>query len=254
MIRVCLSGAGGRMGRQLTELLLAADDLQLAAALEHPDHPDLGRELAPGVALGAGPDTALSGCDVLLDFALPAAVAAHAGPAADRGLALVSGTTGLDDRQQAALRAAAERVAVVHGSNMSRGVHLLGELVRRAAAALGPEYDVEILEAHHRHKADLPSGTAWQLARSVEQVRGGAVVTDRAGRRQPGQIGISALRGGDVVGEHQIHWLGGGEQLVLTHRATSREHFCRGALDAVRFACGRAAGLYTMADVFGAGG
>ncbi len=250
MTGVCVSGARGRMGRMLVELVDGAEDLSLAAALERPAHPELGVVVAAGVELVDDPESAIRAADVLLDFSLPGSVAAHVRIAADAGKAVVAGTTGLDEEQMDALRTAASRVAVVHGSNMSRGVFVLTELVRAAARCLSGDYDVEIVEAHHRAKRDSPSGTAWQLAETVRSVRGGETVYGRAARRGPGEIGLSALRGGDVVGEHQVWFFGPGEQIGLTHRATTREHFCRGALAAVRFARGKEPGIYTMADVF----
>lgn len=252
MIRVCLAGARGRMGQMLSQLIVAAGDLQLAAALERPGHPDLGQPVGP-VALTDDPAAALAGAEVLLDFSLPAAVAGHAEQAGRAGVAVVTGTTGLTEEQLGALKEIAARVAVVHGSNMSRGVYALTALVRQAAAALSSGYDVEIVEAHHRHKVDAPSGTAGQLVQAVQSARGGQPVYGRAAARGEEEIGVAAIRGGDVVGEHQVFFLGTGEQLILTHRATTRAHFCAGALDAVRFVHGRAPGLYGMADVFEAG-
>lgn len=240
------------MGRMLAGLIEQAADLRLAAALERPDHPDLGQAIAAGVVLGHDLGAALAAADVLLDFSLAQAAVGHVEAAAVAGRAVVCGTTGFDSAGRAALARAAERVALVHSSNMSRGVFVLSELVRRAAGALGRDHDVEIVETHHRHKADAPSGTARLLGEAVLQVRGGALVYGREGLRAPGEIGLAAIRGGDVVGEHQVFFLGPGEELILTHRATTREHFCRGALAAVRFVAGRGPGLYDMADVFGA--
>ena len=251
MIRVCLSGARGRMGRTLSDLLSQATDLQRAAALERPGHPELGREIAPGVALTAEARAAIEGCDVLLDFSLPSGVLEHAALCAAAEKPLVSGTTGFDEAGQRALREAARRIPIVWSANMSRGVHVLAELTRRAARLLGAEYDTEIFEIHHRHKADAPSGTARLLAAGVQEARGGEIRYARQEKRAPGEIGLCSARGGDVVGEHQVMFLGGGEQLVLTHRASSREHFARGALAAVRWVVGQEAGLYGMADVFG---
>ncbi len=252
MIRVCLAGARGRMGQMLAEMIVAAGDLQLTAALERPGHPELGQPVGP-VALTDDPAAALAGAEVLLDFSLPAAVVEHAELAAGASVAVVTGTTGLGDAQLAVLAEAAEQVAVVHGSNMSRGVYALTALVRQAAAALPTGYDVEIVEAHHRHKVDAPSGTAGQLVQAVQDARGGRPVYGRAAARGDDEIGVAAIRGGDVVGEHQVYFLGTGEQLILTHRATTRAHFCAGALDAVRFVNGRTPGLYGMGDVFGEG-
>ncbi len=251
MIRVCLSGARGRMGRALVDLFPGEADLQLAAALERPGHPELGLKIAPGVTLVAEARAAIEGCDVLLDFSLPSGVLEHAALCADANRPLVTGTTGFDEAGQHALREAARRIPVVWSANMSRGVHVLAELTRRAARLLGAEYDTEIFEIHHRHKADAPSGTARLLAAGIREARGGEARYARQEKRAPGEIGLISARGGDVVGEHQVMFLGGGEQLLLIHRASSREHFARGALEAVRWIAGRKAGLYGMADVFG---
>lgn len=254
MIQVCLAGARGRMGRMLAELIDQAEDLALVAALERAQHPDLGQGIGPGVVLTSDAEVALSNCHVLLDFSLAEPVVEHVALAARLGKPAVTGTTGFSDSQRAELNKAAQRVALVVGSNMSRGVWAVTRLVRTAAELLDAEsYDAEIFEAHHKHKADAPSGTAWQLAEAVRAVRGGEMVADRKGVRAPGEIGLSAMRGGDVVGEHQVFFLGAGEQIVLTHRATTREHFCRGALSAVRFVVDQATGLYGMDDVFALG-
>jgi 4-hydroxy-tetrahydrodipicolinate reductase len=253
--RVCLSGARGRMGQLLAGFLQRADDLSLGAALERSGHPDLGLDLGGGVRLGDEPRAALEASDALLDFGPPASVLEHAELAARLGRPVVTGTTGFDASQMAALRALGSRVAVLQSANMSRGVFLLTDLARQAAALLGPEYDAEILELHHRGKADAPSGTALRLAEALAEASGrGPSRAARPGARQPGEVGLASIRGGDVVGEHQIMFLGPGEQLVLIHRAGSREHFCRGALDAVRFLVRARPGFYGMGDVFGAGG
>jgi len=250
VIEVCLSGAAGRMGRMLAGLVEAAADLRLAAALEQPGHPELGTEVSAGVVLVDDARKALSGAGVLLDFSTADAAAATVRLAGELGVAVVCGVTGFSDAQQDTLRQAAGRVAVVWGSNMSRGVHLLTRLAEKAAGQLDG-YDAEVFEIHHRNKADAPSGTALQLAGAIRDRRGrGTVARDRRGKRGDDEVGVCAARGGDVVGEHQVMFLGPGEQVILTHRATSREHFCRGALDAVRFAARSSAGLYTMADVF----
>jgi 4-hydroxy-tetrahydrodipicolinate reductase len=244
------------MGQQLTAFVQRVDDLGLVGAIERPGHPDLGLDLGGGVRLTDDAAQALAGSDVLLDFSAPAAcVVEHAELAARLGRPLVAGTTGFAPEQLEALRRLSARVAVVVSPNMSRGVYLLTELVARAAELLGPEYDAEVLEVHHRDKADAPSGTALRLAEALSSASGrGPICPARQGARARGEIGLASLRGGDVVGEHQVWFLGPGEQLALTHRATSREHFCRGALDAVRFAARAAPGFYTMRDVFQAGG
>lgn len=237
MIGVCVSGARGRMGRMLTDLVLAAEDLELSAALERPGHPELGMLLGGRVKLSDKAQAGIQKSDVLLDFSLPEAVLEHLQIAVEQKKPVVTGTTGFTPEQQKQIQAAAGSVAVVLASNMSRGVHTLTRLTELAAQAL-PDHESAIVEIHHKKKVDAPSGTALQLAATVESAGGH-------------QVEISSVRGGDVVGEHQVMFLGPGEQIILTHRATTREHFCRGAIAAVRFVAGRAPGLYSMADVFG---
>lgn len=236
MIGVCLSGARGRMGRMLTELVLAADDLELSAALERPGHPELGMLLGGRIKLSDKTKAAIEKADVLLDFSLPEAVLEHLRLGVELKKPVVTGTTGFTPEQQEQIQAAAGSVAVVWASNMSRGVYTLSRLTELAAQSL-PDHQAGIVEIHHKKKVDAPSGTALQLARTIETAGGH-------------QVEIASVRGGDVVGEHQVMFLGPGEQIILTHRATTREHFCRGAIAAVRFVAGRAPGLYTMADVF----
>lgn len=251
MIGVCVSGARGRMGRMLTELVLAAEDLELSSALERPGHPELGILLGGRVKLSDKARAGVQKADVLLDFSLPDAVLDHLQTAVEFGKPVVTGTTGFTPDQLEKIEAASGRIPVVRASNMSRGVYTLARLTGLAARAL-PDHDVEIVETHHRAKADSPSGTALQLAETVESAGGRAGrVYGRSGKRREREVGIAALRGGDVVGEHQVMFLGPGEQIVLTHRATTREHFCRGALAAVRFVASHGPGLFTMTDVFG---
>ncbi|HUU00558.1 MAG TPA: 4-hydroxy-tetrahydrodipicolinate reductase [Myxococcota bacterium] len=250
MIGVCICGARGRMGRMLVELVEQAGDLTLVAALERPGHPELDLALGDGARLTDDARGAIESAGVVLDFSLPLSVSEHVALAAEAGKPFVSGTTGLDREQLDTIRRAAERIPVVQAFNMSRGIHLLGRLVAEAARSLAG-HDAEIFEIHHAAKADAPSGTALKLAEIVTTERGGRRVYARAARRLPGEVGISSARGGDVVGEHQVMFLGPGEQLVLTHRATTREHFCTGALDALRFAARAAPGLYGMDEVFG---
>jgi 4-hydroxy-tetrahydrodipicolinate reductase len=239
------------MGRMLTDLVLSAEDLELSAALERPGHSELGILLGGRVKLSDRARAGIRRADVLLDFSLPDAVLDHLEIAVELEKPVVTGTTGFTPDQQKKIETASDRVPLVLGSNMSRGIYTLNRLTRQAARAL-PDHDVEIVEAHHKDKADSPSGTALQLAKTVESAGGRqGRVYGRRGRRKEREVGLSAVRGGDVVGEHQVMFLGPGEQIILTHRATTREHFCRGALAAVRFVTTRAPGLYTMADVIG---
>ena len=236
MIGVCVSGARGRMGRMLTDLVLAADDLELSAALERPGHPELGMLLGGRVKLSDKAQAGIGKSDVLLDFSLPEAVLEHLQIAVEQKKPVVTGTTGFTPEQKKKIETASGEVAVVFAYNMSRGVYTLSRLTELAAQAL-PDHEAAIVEIHHNKKVDAPSGTALQLAATIESAGGH-------------QVEISAVRGGDVVGEHQVMFLGPGEQIILTHRATTREHFCRGAIAAVRFVAGRSPGLYSMADVF----
>jgi 4-hydroxy-tetrahydrodipicolinate reductase len=250
MIGVCLSGARGRIGRMLVDLILESSEFRLVAALERSDHPDIGLQIAKNVTVGAADELAIAVSDVLLDFGPPDAVLTHVEFAVQQGKPLVTGTTGFSGAQLKQLRAAGKSIPMVWSSNMSRGVYLVTELTRQAARMF-KDYDLEILELHHRNKADAPSGTALLLAEAAAQA---SERTQRAygrtGKRNAGEIGLAAIRGGDVVGEHQVMFLGPGEQIIITHRATSREHFCRGALAAVRFVAGRKPGFYSMKDVF----
>ncbi len=256
MIGVCVCGARGRMGRMLTELIIEADDLSLASALEKPGHAELGLELGPDrVKLSDDVQAAVSVADVILDFSLPQAVCEHLQLACSAKKPLITGTTGFSIEQIEQFERAAKDIPIVLSSNMSRGVFVLTRLVQQAARELA-EYDAEIFEIHHKHKVDSPSGTARQLSQALETARGtGQEIYGRQGLRQNSEIGLSSARGGDVVGEHQVMFLGAGEQVILTHRATSRKHFCLGALAAVRFVGAmkpaRSPGLYSMADVFG---
>jgi 4-hydroxy-tetrahydrodipicolinate reductase len=236
VIGVCVSGARGRMGRMLTDLVLAAEDLELCAALERPGHPELGMLLGGRIKLSDKAQAGIQKSNVLLDFSLPEAVLEHLEFAVEQKKPVVTGTTGFTPEQKKKIEAAASEVAVVFASNMSRGVYTLSRLTELAAKTL-LDHEAAIVEIHHNKKVDAPSGTALQLAATVESAGGH-------------QVEISAVRGGDVVGEHQVMFLGPGEQIILTHRATTREHFCQGAVAAVRFVAGRAPGLYSMADVF----
>lgn len=251
-IRVALCGAAGRMGRVVAEALAAEPGMLLTAAIERPGHPALGTVIA-GVTLGDALTLTPGVCDVVVDFTTPEATVARARQAADARLALVTGVTGLEAAQVAVLRAAAQAIPLVHAPNLSLGVAVLGRLAEEAAARLPAAYDIEIVEMHHRRKADAPSGTALQLAGILQGVRAGLRrVHGRhgaTGGRGADEIGIHAVRGGDVVGEHRVIFAGPGERLELVHRAESRAAFARGAIAAVRFVQSRAPGFYGMADV-----
>jgi 4-hydroxy-tetrahydrodipicolinate reductase len=254
---VVVCGALGRMGRRILALCHADPELRLAGATVRPGSPQAGSQVH-GVTLREDLPAAATGADVIIDFTTPVHAIGAARLAADAGVALVVGTTGLGADAHAALEAAAQRVPVVWAPNMSVGVNLLAALVDRASRALGAGWDAEIVELHHRHKRDAPSGTALALAEAAARARGldphaarRSVRDGDVGARPDGEIGVMALRGGDVVGEHTVFFLGGGERLELTHRATDRDVFARGALRAARWAVGRPPGLYGMREVLG---
>jgi 4-hydroxy-tetrahydrodipicolinate reductase len=263
-IRVAILGATGRMGRSLLRAIHDRTEFELVGALASADCPALGQDAGDmaglnrrfGAAITADRATALARAEVALDFTLAAAVAANADACVRRGCALLVGTTGLDGDVHAALDAAATRIPLLQAANTSLGITLLARLVGQAAAALPPEYDIEIVEAHHRYKVDAPSGTALALGEAAAGGRGAAlrelaagVTGGHAGARRAGSIGFAVVRGGDIVGEHTVIYAGPGERLELTHRAHDRMTFAYGALRAAEWLRGRAAGRYSMSDV-----
>jgi 4-hydroxy-tetrahydrodipicolinate reductase len=253
------------MGRMLVHAVLSADGVSLAGGVEQPGHEAIGRdvaELAGGKACGrrveANPEPLFENSDVVIDFTSPSATGIHSRLAVRHGTALVIGTTGLGFEENESLSVAAEAVPVVVGANMSVGVNLLLGLTRQVAAILGEDYDIEVVEMHHRHKVDAPSGTALALGHAAAAGRGTSLdsVSQRVrdgqiGSRRSGTIGFASLRGGDVVGEHTVIFAGDGERIELTHRATSRTIFAQGALRAAKWAAGRPPGLYSMRQVLG---
>ena len=264
-MKIGIPGAAGRMGQALTRQVAADEGCTLAAATEVPGHPALGRDcgvlagIEPlGVAASDDPQTMFRVADAVLDFTLAGAAARHAALAAAEGTVLVVGTTGLGQAEQTALETAAAKVAVVQAPNMSLAVNLLLWLTERVAGLLDDDYDVEIVEMHHRHKIDAPSGTALGLGRAAARGRGIALDAVAArgrdgvtGARPRGEIGFAALRGGDVVGEHSVIFAAEGERLELTCRSANRQTYARGAVQAARWALEREPGLYTMTDVLG---
>lgn len=264
-MKVGIVGCAGRMGRMLVAETLAAQDCTLVGGLEHGQSPFLGADLGAlagldDVGLVAGSDSAalFGEADVVIDFTLPQAVIGHAEAAEKNVTALVIGTTGLGPEDQAAVEKAARSVAVIQAANFSVGVNLLLGLTTQVAALLDSDYDIEIVEMHHRHKVDAPSGTALALGqaaadgRSVDLEAVSQRVRDgHTGARRPGDIGFATLRGGDVVGEHSVIFAADGERIELTHKASSRTLFARGAVRAAKWCDGRAAGLYSMTDVLG---
>lgn len=247
------------------QALLVTEGVRLSGGVERPGHDAIGADLASlvgaaptGLALSGDAEALFAGSDAVIDFTTPDLTAANAGRAARLGVALVCGTTGLSAAQREALADAARVVPVVYAANMSVGVNLLIGLTRRVAATLGTGYDIEIVEMHHRHKTDAPSGTALALGQAAADGRrvslDDVAVRSRDGRigaRPEGAIGFATLRGGDVVGEHAVIFAGEGERIELTHKASSRAVFAQGAIRAAQWTSGRVAGLYGMTDVLG---
>jgi len=267
-VRVAVAGAGGRMGRALVDAVVAHPGLALTAALDVPGSPALGHDAgegcgrATGVVVAADVDAAVARADVLIDFTRPEGTLAHLAACARHRVAAVVGTTGLDAAQKAALAGFGREIPIVFAANMSVGVNVLLSLVESAARALGPAFDIEIVELHHRHKIDAPSGTALRLGEAAA-AGAGVRLGDHAvyarhgvtGERKPGTIGFATLRGGDVVGEHVVVFAGTGERVELAHRATSRQLFAGGALRAALFVAGKRArgehGVFDMPEVLG---
>lgn len=260
-IRLAINGASGRMGQALLHLLRADGRFELAHALVSPGSAHDGEAVWPGQALRYAHDWAQApALDAVIDFSGPAGLAAALDHCLARGIPLVTGTTGLDAALQARLEAAGARIALLRAANFSLGVALLTRLLREASAAL-PDWDLEIVEAHHGRKQDAPSGTALALGQAAAAARdttlGATAVYSREGRtgeRVPGSIGFAVVRGGDIVGEHQALLIGPGERLELGHRATDRAIFARGALQAAHWLAGRAAGHWRLEDVLAPSG
>lgn len=258
-LRIVVVGVGGRMGQAVVRAAIEAGH-RIVGAVDRAGGPTLGRDAGDvagaghaGVEVSSDLAAGMLGADCAIDFSTADAVAHVAQAAARAKVALVSGTTGLGPEAERALADAATKVPVLWSPNMSVGVHVLAEIVKAAVKAL-PGYDVEIVETHHRAKVDAPSGTAKRLFEAVREVREARQVTGREGKpgaRLDDEVGVLALRGGDVIGDHTVHLLGPGERLELTHRATSRELFARGAVRAAAAIAKRPAGRYTMADVVG---
>ena len=259
--RIAVAGASGRMGRALIEAVMQSDDLALGAAFDVAGSAGLGDDAAAflgrssGVAVGADARAALAASEVLIDFTRPEGTLAHLALCRELGVAAVIGTTGFDEAQKALLAEHAEHIAVVMAPNMSVGVNVMLKLLDVAARALADGFDVEIVESHHRHKVDAPSGTALKMGEVIAAAQGTTLASraahDRSGPRAPGTIGFASLRGGDIVGDHTVLFAGAGERIEITHRATSRATYAEGSLRAARFLAGRRSGLFAMSDVLG---
>jgi 4-hydroxy-tetrahydrodipicolinate reductase len=251
-VRVAIAGASGRMGLALLEAAATTEGVTLGAAV------DLKSSTWGGVAIGTDVSSALESSDVLIDFTRPAGTLEHAIQCVAMKRAMVIGTTGFEPAQLAEIRKAAAAIPIVMAPNMSVGVNVMLKLVETASRSLGPDYDVEVFEMHHKRKVDAPSGTALNLGKVAAEARNTSLDRDgvferygHTGERKPGAIGFSVARGGDVVGDHTVYFAGTGERIEITHRSTSRATYAQGAMRAARFIRGRAPGLYDMQDVLG---
>lgn len=263
--RIGVVGAGGRMGQMLVREIVATGGAAFGGGTENPASPQIGRDAGKVAGLGAlqsklGSDPAalFAACDAVIDFTAPAASIAHAGLAASTRKILVLGTTGLTADDQKKIDAAAKSATIVQATNFSLGVNLAFALVEEAARRLGPDYDIEIFEAHHKHKVDAPSGTALSLGRAAAKGRGLDFARDtirsrdgHTGARPQGPIGFSVARGGSEIGEHTVMFMGDGERLEIAHKAQGRQVYAKGAVRAALWAAGKGPGLYSMRDVLG---
>lgn len=263
-MNVVVAGCSGRMGRALMEAVLQSPDMRLHGALERPASTYLGKDAGElvgtpcGVAISSDVAAALGGAHLLIDFTRPEGTLDHLERCRGQGVKMVIGTTGFSPEQKQRIADAAKEIAVVFAPNMSVGVNLAFKLVEVAAKVLAEGYDVEIIEAHHRHKVDAPSGTALRMGEVAAEALGRNLAEcaiygreGLTGERPPSTIGFSTVRGGDIVGDHTVLFAGIGERVEISHKASSRATFANGALRAARFLAGRASGLYDMQDVLG---
>lgn len=264
MLNVAIAGAGGRMGRMLIETVLKTDGAKLAAALEIAGSPHLGKDAgefagaSSGVTITDDIERALKGCDVLIDFTRPEGTLHHVAICRKLGVRPVIGTTGFDDAGRAALAEAAKNIASVIAPNFSVGVNVTFKLLELAGKALGKGYDIEVIEAHHRLKVDAPSGTALRMGEVVAQATGRDLKTCAiygregvTGERKDETIGFSTIRGGDLVGDHTVMFIGMGERVEISHRSSSRANYATGAVRAAQWVMAKPNGLYDMFDVLG---
>jgi 4-hydroxy-tetrahydrodipicolinate reductase len=263
--KIIVAGAVGRMGTRIIANILSGSDFELVGALETPGDSALGKDAGlaagdgeAGVKIADSLDVVMPKADVLIDFTAPQTTLFHLEIAAKHGKSVVIGTTGHAPEEKKAIESISKKLPVVMASNMSVGVNVLWKVVADAAKLLGDGFDVEIIEAHHRLKKDAPSGTAMTTAEVLAKALGRDLAKDAVyhregiiGARKAGEIGIQTIRGGDVVGDHTVFFLGNGERLEITHRATSRDTFALGALRAAKWIVGKSNGLYSMADVLG---
>ncbi len=264
VLNVCIAGSGGRMGRTLVELVRQSADLRLAAALEISGSPALGRDAGEaigqhtGVAISDNVSVVLQANDVLIDFTRPEGTLEYLKVCRANRTKIVIGTTGFTDAQKQIIAETSRDIAIVFAPNMSVGVNVCLKLLDMAARVLSEGYDIEIVEAHHRHKVDAPSGTALRMGEVVAQALGRnlneCAVYGRegvTGERDPSTIGFATMRGGDIVGDHTVMFAGIGERIEISHKASSRATFAQGALRAARFLATKSSGLYDMQDVLG---
>ena len=262
--RVAIAGASGRMGRILAQALVESADCQLAGALDVADSVHIGNDAtgflgqASGVVIKADLHAGLQHAQVLIDFTRPEGTMAHVKACREKGVKMVIGTTGFSDEQKREIQAASQDIAIVMAPNMSVGVNVTLKLLEMAAAALANDYDIEIIESHHRHKVDAPSGTALKMGEVIAQALGRdlkqCAVFDRQGHtgaRPDKAIGFSSIRGGDIVGDHTVLFAGTGERIEITHRSSSRSTYAEGSLRAVRFLAHQQHGMFDMFDVLG---
>lgn len=262
--RVAIAGASGRMGQMLAQVLVESVDCQLAGALDVADSLHIGKDAigflgqASGVMIKADLHAGLQHAHVLIDFTRPEGTMAHVKACREKGVKMVIGTTGFSEEQKLVIQAASQDIAIVIAPNMSVGVNVTLKLLEMAAVALANDYDIEIIEAHHRHKVDAPSGTALKMGEVIAQAMGRnlkqCAVFDRQGHTgaRPDQaIGFSAIRGGDIVGDHTVLFAGIGERIEITHRSSSRSTYAEGSLRAVRFLANQQHGMFDMFDVLG---
>jgi 4-hydroxy-tetrahydrodipicolinate reductase len=263
-LRVAVAGASGRMGRMLIEAVLAAPDLQLAGALDASGSAALGQDAGAfagrdtGVAITADLNAGLAQAQVLIDFTRPEGTLAHLAVCRALGVKLVVGTTGFSPAQKAEIGAAAQQIGIVMSPNMSVGVNVVFKLLAQAAKALDTGYDIEVIEAHHRHKVDAPSGTALAMGEVVADALGRRLADCAVyaregvtGERDPSTIGFATIRGGDIVGDHTVLFAGTGERIEISHKSSSRAGYAQGSLRAARFLAAHASGLFDMNDVLG---
>jgi len=263
-LRIAVAGAGGRMGRMLVQAIGEDPGLQLSGALDVPGSPAVGEDAGAfagrdtGARITADVASGLSGAQVLIDFTRPEGTLAHLAVCRELGVKAVIGTTGFSDAQKSLIAQHSQHIAIVMAPNMSVGVNLVLRLLDVAARALRDGYDIEIIEAHHRHKIDAPSGTALAMGEVVAAALGrelkDCAVYGRegvTGERDPSTIGFSSVRGGDIVGDHTVLFAGTGERIEITHRSSSRATYAQGSLRAARFVAEQTSGLFTMSDVLG---